>query len=73
MVSASTEEAIKLATKAGLKVLVMGTSVYAFTDQFAKLWYERIRKKLLGKDWSRSAFCKNVPPNYLQYDYTRPF
>lgn len=60
---ASTEEAIKLATKAGLKVLVMGTSVYAFTDQFAKLCTKEL-EKVIGKRLEQKCL-QNVPSQLL--------
>lgn len=58
---ASTKEAIKLATKAGLKVLVMGTSVYAFTDQFAKLCTKEL-EKVIGKKIGAEVLAKRALP-----------
>ena len=58
---ASTEEAIKLATKAGLKVLVMGTSVYVFTDQFAKLCTKEV-EKVIGKKLGAELVAKRALP-----------
>ena len=58
---ASTEEATKLAVKAGFKILVMGTSVYVFTDQFAKLCTKEI-EKVIGKKLGAELVAKRALP-----------